>query len=44
MQDAGDLWSVYSSANLFYSFFQQKRKKEYYLSLSYLHILKYGKK
>ena len=33
MQDAGDLWSVYSSANLFFSFFQQKRKKDILLIL-----------
>ena len=27
-----------------FSFFQQKRKRKYYLSFSYLHILKYRQK
>ena len=36
--------SVHTSANLFFHFSNQNGKRTYWLSLSYLHILKYGKK
>ena len=36
--------SVHTSANLFFHFSNKNGKRICYLSLSYLHILKYGKK
>ena len=35
---------MHTSANLFVHFSNKNGKRTYYLSLSYLHILKYGKK
>ena len=37
-------WSVHTSANLIFYFSNKNGKRKYYLSLSYLHILKYRKK
>ena len=44
---SGSVGSVHSSANLFFFYFYSSNKngkRTCYLSLSYLHILKYGKK
>ena len=38
------VWSVHSSANLIFYFSNKNGKRKYYLSLSYLHIFKYGQK
>ena len=38
------IWSVHTSANLIFHFPNKNGKRKYYLSLSYLHILKYRKK
>ena len=38
------MWSVHTSASLIFDFSNKNGKRKYYLSLSYLHILKYRMK